>query len=228
MKHTAAVLSHGYTSHKGSILNWAFKIAELNIPSVIFDQPGHYLGSFNEVKSFDTYTKLAPHLFESASKSLEKHLQLAPEKFILGGHSLGALLSLKASEDSQYLREKNSDIICVGYGIHDQEKKHLFETPLFQETMNLRAQLISSELGPEKMLPWIKKEKLATSPAQKSIYLLAGEDDLIIDGLAGLNRAKEILESKGSRVHIESPKKLSHHTPELAGVFIKKYLKKIL
>ena len=50
-----ALFSHGYTSHKGDCLNWATRLVEAGVPCMIFDQPGHYLGSFHEIASFEDF-----------------------------------------------------------------------------------------------------------------------------------------------------------------------------
>src|SRR5687767_14992756 len=65
-----ALISHGYTSHKDSLLNWASRLAEERIPTVLFDLPGHYLGSFNEVERFEDFAGGAHLLFERAFEQL--------------------------------------------------------------------------------------------------------------------------------------------------------------
>ena len=63
---TCSIFTHGYTSHKGSILTWAQKMMDLSIPCVIFDLPGHFLGSFQNVSSLDHFQSEAPLLFQEA------------------------------------------------------------------------------------------------------------------------------------------------------------------
>ena len=55
LKEQWACFTHGYTSQKSDCLPWATRTAEGGIPTIIFDQPGHYLGSFNDVESFEDF-----------------------------------------------------------------------------------------------------------------------------------------------------------------------------
>jgi len=215
------IFTHGYTSHKGSILTWPQKMMDLNVPTIIFDLPGHFLGSFNECTSFEVFKKETPSLFDHAYRKIN---ELFPESSlpITGGHSLGALLSLIHSSTKTTFNHQ----ICVGLGSLDSDKPHLFQTPFFRETMILRSELVSPELHPDIVIPWIAEMKRTTSVEKKSIHLLAGKDDIVIGGEEGVEKIATHLEKRNS-VHRHLPSKLPHHLPENAGIFIKKIVKDI-
>ena len=69
---TLAIFTHGYTSHKGSLISWGDKLAKASIPTLIFDLPGHYLGSFNEVDDFDEFRMHSHELFHIAYLEFSK------------------------------------------------------------------------------------------------------------------------------------------------------------
>ena len=214
-----AIFSHGYTSHKGSILTWAQKLMDIDIPCVIFDLPGHFLGSFNNVKRFEYFKNESHLLFDNAFRHVQQTFPGHKLSAIIGGHSLGALMSLKACQEFSYFNNS----ICVGLGRLEINEKHLFNAPLFEQTMVLRAELVSSSIHPKKVLPWISQLKNHIKLSNKTIYLLAGKDDLVVGGENGVLRMQEAL--SGNNVHIELVPKLPHHEPERAGIFIKKLVK---
>mgnify|MGYP005641805439 CR=1 FL=1 len=211
------VFTHGYTSHKGSILPWAQKMMELSIPTILFDLPGHFLGSFNDVSTFEVFSNQTHELFNKAHEILGRD-----KKLISGGHSLGGLFSLIHAKDYQ-----PELIFCAGLGLSDPKKTHLFQTPFFKETMNLRSELVSKTISPEITFPWISKTKQNLSCKEKKIVLVAGKDDIIIDKEVGLNRLGNILK-KNNQVEIIAPPSLPHNQPERAGVYLKQVAKKIL
>ena len=220
-----ALFTHGYTSHKGSLLTWASRLVEEGVAVLIFDLPGHYLGGFFEVESFDSFKSSAHRLFCSAHKILASKLpENEFEQIILGGHSLGALLSLNALNDP-YFADKNCRSICVGLGVLEEGKTHLFETPFYKSTLVLREQLVSPELSPEKVFSWIREEKHRLAVKNKIIHMITGEDDLVV-GDQGSERIAAHLKSLGNMVSLEKPTKLPHHFPEQAASFIKKYFRK--
>lgn len=221
-----ACFTHGYTSHKGSVMPWANRLAESGIPCIIFDQPGHYLGSYNEVESFADFTSHAHELFELASIHLQKQLDFKPEGIILGGHSLGALTCLKAVE-TPYFKTKNTFNIAVGFGLNLSHDTHLFDTVFYQKTLAIRNQLVSPKLDKDDMFPWIKQEKQNLMISDKKIYLLCGEDDLVVS-VEGAKYLANSLENLGNTVYLEIPKKLAHHQPENAAPHINAALKKYL
>ena len=59
IKEGLAVFCHGYTAHKGDLLTWASRLSEEGLTTLIFDIPGHYLGSYNEVESFEEFKNFA-------------------------------------------------------------------------------------------------------------------------------------------------------------------------
>ena len=102
--------------------------------------------------------------------------------------------------------------------------RNVFDTPFYKSTLAVRAQLVSDAINPDNIFPWIKEEKEALSLTHKSIYLLTGEDDVVV-GKDGTERLKDQLEAQGNVVVLEKPAKLAHHLPENAAPHIKKWLK---
>ncbi len=220
-----AVFSHGYTSHKGDCLNWAQRLADAGIPTIIFDLPGHYLGSFEEVHSFEEFKNHAHECFETAFNYLA---QFAPvdgnTQIVLGGHSLGAYLSLKALNNPDFVAYKKL-AICVGLGINQSTETHLFETAFYEKTLNIRRQLVSPCLDSDVVFPWIKEGKLNVSISGQKVHLICGKDDVVV-GAGGANAMKIILEAQNNFVTLDEPSKLSHHEPSLAASSIYQFLKK--
>ena len=224
---TLAIFTHGYTSHKGSLISWGHKLANASIPALIFDLPGHYLGSFNEVESFEEFECHAHELFLAAYQQFSK---ICPElsnisamTTILGGHSLGALLALKALGMHEFSQCSKLGI-AVGYGLQDDYKSHTLEGPFFKDVLTTRSQLVSQELSPEKLFPWVAKSKQDLEILGHDIFLITGKDDYVV-GTNGLNNIKKLLE-KDNRITTIVPPHLPHHQPELAATHIRSLLKK--
>jgi len=222
-KDIMGIFTHGYTSHKGSILTWPDRLAENGMSCIVFDVPGHYLGGFNEVDDFSIFKNKSHHLFSKAWDLFKDNLKFENRpKLVLGGHSLGALLAVKALDLDEFDKlEKYA--IAVGLGLPAKRGVHLFETGFFEKTMNIRRQLVSPELSPENLLPWIKKEKRGLKTKDKTIFLLIGEDDLIVS----LDEAKELaelLKKNKNRVIFKPVKNLPHHQPDIAAFYIKSIL----
>ena len=207
-----SIFTHGYTSHKGSILTWAQKMMELGIPCVLFDLPGHKLGGNSKVPNLEVFTNETPRLFLQAKK-------LFPQSYkaVVGGHSLGALMALKYSSVADI-----KAVIGVGLGLDLDRENHIFESEFFKETMTLRSQLVSNEIPPKKIFPWISSEKSSLKVDNKRIHLITGQDDLVVGRSAGTQNIINILDAKNT-VTSDFPKSLPHHQPERAGVFIKKF-----
>lgn len=224
-----AVFTHGYTSHKGSILSWASRLCEEGLPVVLFDLPGHFLGNYSEVHNFETFTQKAEGLFKESVDYVFKHESMQDKKpsetnLVLGGHSLGSLLSLRASRDNFYNQFQKLHMVCVGFGLPPKGVTHIFNSAFYKSTLNLRAELISKAIGPELMFPWINEQKQEMDLTQKSVYLLTGQDDLVV-GKNGAEEMRDLLLEHQNEVTLEKPTKLSHHLPELAASHIKKHLK---
>lgn len=231
-----AFFAHGYTSHKGSLLNWGSRLADLGVPTVLFDLPGHYLGSFHCVPSFEVFRDHAHELFFDAFGKLKRvfleNFPLDEHKvhedeltLILGGHSLGALLALKALELPSLMAYKKKLGIAVGLGmsISSGDKTHLFETDFYKKTLNIRQQLVDQHLHPNNVFPWIKKEKEDFNIQGKTILLLTGQDDVV----APQNNVQEFgdrLKQLNNQVTIKVSKRLPHHQPEMAASPISEYL----
>lgn len=227
-----AAFTHGFTSHKGSILNWNVRLAEEGVVSVLFDLPGHYLGSFCEAQDFENFKTEAPKLFrralDQAIKVIKEELPLDEHHFlnpkvVIGGHSLGAMLSLLALDDLEQSYQK-LEAICVGLGLPPAGKTHLFDTPFYKSTLALRAQLVSPALHPDVVFPWIKTAKEQIKIEHKKVHFITGQDDLVVDK-DGTERLMEILKTLNNEVSLERPTKLPHHQPEMAAGHIKKYFK---
>jgi len=226
-----ALFTHGYTSHKGDCLNWATRLVESGVPCVIFDQPGHYLGSFNEVTSWEDFKAHVHELFYEAFTRLqtmmETHLGIgnfpAPTSLIMGGHSLGAFTAIKAMELPE-LQKYNRIGIGVGFGLGQRQAAHLFETAFYEKTLSIRRQLVSPHLDARTLFAWLKEAKEHFTVTGQRIHLITGEDDIVV-GKGGLEAMVEILESNSNVVTVERPTKLPHHEPGMASPHLYAFLK---
>jgi predicted esterase len=226
-----AIYSHGYTANKSDCLPWAVRAAENGIPSIIFDWPGHYLGGFNEVQSFDDFKTQAHTLFAEACNQLllivEQHQQLySPQQIILGGHSLGALMAIKALKLEAFKNYKRL-AIGVGIGLNNQVETHLFDTAFYQKTLSIRRQLVSPAIDSDNIFPWIRSEKETMKISDERIHLITGEDDMVV-GRGGLTHFAEHLKKQNNHVTHFEPKKMAHHEPTLAAPHINAFLKQEL
>lgn len=226
-----AVFTHGYTSHKGDCLNWATRLVETGVPCLIFDQPGHYLGSFHEVNSFQDVKDHCHELFGEGFTRLgalmDQHLGFgqypACQSIILGGHSLGAFTSMKALELPQFKDLKRVGV-CVGIGIGQHQATHLFETAFYEKTLAIRRQLVSEHLDSKAVFAWIKDGKQNLTVSGQRIHLITGEDDIVV-GNGGLEAMVKVLEENGNSVTWERPRKLPHHEPGAASPHLYSFLK---
>ncbi|MEI8347665.1 MAG: alpha/beta fold hydrolase [Pseudomonadota bacterium] len=221
-KDALAIFTHGYTGHKGQIVNWGTLLAEQGIPSLVFDLPGHYLGSFNEVQDFRKFKAHAHELFSEIFRITGAVLHKST--LILGGHSLGAFLALKALSLPVFATHRKL-AICVGLGLQAMDTKHILETPYFKTVLDWRSQLVSPALGPDNIFPWPKEEKNTLSTFGQRVHLICGEDDVAV-GPTGAEEMKLLLESLHNRVTLEKLARLPHHQPELAAVLIKNFIQK--
>lgn len=223
-----AIYGHGYTASKADCLPWAIRAAEAGIPAIIFDWPGHYLGSFNEVERFEDFTREGHMLFAQAYERLEGllHSLSSPQRVILGGHSLGALMALKALKLPAFQNMKRLGV-GVGLGLNEKVETHLFDTTFYQKTLSIRRQLVSPALDTTNMFPWIRDEKLALTVSGERIHLIVGEDDMVV-GAGGMLNIAEHLTKLGNNVTTFEPKKLAHHEPTLAAPHLHAFLKQEL
>lgn len=233
---TFAIFTHGYTADKSSILNWSIRLAEAGVSVILFDLPGHYLGNFSEVLDFKQFKETAHELFHSAFLKLksafidefplyEHMLDKSELKLVFGGHSLGAMLSLKALMLKEFADFQKLSI-SVGLGMAPKDIVHIFDTPFYKSTLKIREQLVSPALCPDNVFPWIKEEKVSLDISNQTVHLITGADDLVV-GADGMERFAESLIAKNNTVTFEKPLKLPHHEPQLAAAHVKKYLKKI-
>ena len=228
LKATRAVYAHGYTASKADCLPWAVRAAEAGVPAIIFDWPGHYLGGMGEVDSFSTFATHAHELFAVAFERLEAFVEGAgsTQQVILGGHSLGALMALKALTLPAFKPYQRLGL-GVGFGLNNQVETHLFDTEFYQKTLSIRRQLVSPALDSSVMFPWIRDEKTRLTMQGERIHLITGEDDMVV-GTGGMDALKEHLASQGNNVTAFAPKRLAHHEPTLAAPHIHSFLKQEL
>lgn len=225
------IFTHGYTASKADCLSWAQRLADNGAPAVFFDLPGHFLGSFKEVNSFEDFKEHVEECFIDAYQFLEECLTTTsfnstPTQVILGGHSLGAMLSLKAL-NLPFFDSKKCLAICVGLGISQSNDTHLFESSFYQKTLNIRRQLVSPAIDSDLIFPWIKDEKVNVNLKSKRIHLITGQDDLVV-GKGGMQALEKNLEELDNIVTSQEPKRLPHHEPSMAASYINAFLRKEL
>ncbi len=228
-KNAVAVFTHGYTAEKTPLFPWAVRLADFAVPTIIFDLPGHYLASFSELNSFENFRTNAHRLFTLAYHTLleQSHFKVNAEtKLILGGHSLGGLLSLKALMNEEFAG-LNKMGIGVGVGIQEEDKPHLFQSKFYEKTMHIRSQLVSPHLNPKDVFKWLYEEKKNIQTFHQRITLITGEDDAVVSR-DGTERFKELLESHANIVTIEKPQRLPHNNPELAAANVYRHVKEFL
>ena len=226
-----SLFTHGYTSHKGDCLNWATRLSEAGVPSLIFDQPGHYLGSFNEINSLEDFKNHAHELFGEAflrlQSLIEQHTGFSHfqsiESIIVGGHSLGAFTAMKALKLPQF-ENLNRLGIGIGIGIGQRQATHLFETAFYEKTLAIRRQLVSPYLDSKEIFSWLKEAKENFEISNERVHLITGEDDIVV-GAKGLEAFIEVLEKHNNKVTWEKPSRLPHHEPALATAHIFSFLK---
>lgn len=231
LKEEWACFTHGYTSQKSDCLSWATRTSEAGIPSIIFDQPGHYLGSFNDVDSFEDFKNNIHLLFREAYLRLNDILEKEKgfgnfpicQNLILGGHSLGALTAIKAL-DIPELSMVNKVAVCIGMGLNVKAETHIFDTTFYQKTLSIRRQLVSPAIDSSFVFPWIREEKLNLKTTGHVIHLITGEDDAVV-GAGGLQMMVENLQSLGNTVSFYEPKRMPHHEPSAATPHIFSFLK---
>ena len=214
-----AVFSHGYTSHKASILNWCTALMEKNISSLVFDLPGHLLGGFYPLISFKTFSEYTHLLFFEGLKKLLAEINLEEQnvEIFFGGHSLGGLFALKALKAYQ----GNATTIGVGLGINVNQT-HLYSTKLFEKTLQIRNSYVDAKISTDKVFPWIKEQKENLNLNEKRIHLICGEDDLVV-GKGGMRKLADLL-SSNNEVSFDEPHRLAHHLPEHAAKLIVKFI----
>jgi pimeloyl-ACP methyl ester carboxylesterase len=226
-----AFFSHGYTSHKGDCLNWATRLVESGSPCLIFDNPGHYLGSFHDLNSWDDFKDHVHELYGEAFNRLEALMQIhigdgqypRPSGIILGGHSMGAFTSLRALELPIFEKYKRV-AVAIGIGIGQRQGIHLFETAFYEKTLSIRRQLVSPILDPKVVFQWLKTEKETMAISNQRIHCITGDDDVVV-GPGGLEAFVEVLEKNNNVVTFERPKRLPHHEPGAATPHIFAFLK---
>ena len=226
-----ALFTHGYTSHKGDCLNWATRLSEAGVPCMIFDQPGHYLGSFNEANSLEDFKQHSHELFGEAFLRLQGLMErewegtLYPQcsAVILGGHSLGAFNAIRALTLPQF-KDIQRLAVGIGIGIGQSQATHIFETAFYEKTLNIRRQLVSPALDAKEVFAWLKAEKENMTISNERMHLITGEDDVVV-GNSGLDAFMRVLEEHGNAVTFDRPKRLPHHEPGMATAHLYSFLK---
>lgn len=224
-----AVFTHGYTAEKTPLLPWAVRLSDHGVPTMIFDLPGHYLAHFEELASFELFKNHVHELFSTAFHALVKETSFPLQKdtkLILGGHSMGGLLSIKALMNEEF---ENLDKVAIGVGVGIQadDKPHFFQSKFYEKTMQLRAQLVSPFLGPDKVFTWLYEEKKHIPTFHQKIILITGEDDIVVSR-DGAERFKKLLEDHSNIVTLDKPARLQHTAPELAAGTIYHHVKEFL
>ncbi len=214
-----AIFTHGYTAHKGDLITWAIKLSEIGIPTILFDLPGHYLGSYNEVGSLDQFQQNAHKLFAQAYQLLHPITQ----KVVLGGHSLGGLLALQAF-DLPELKQLEKVFIAVGLGVKSTNEPKSLASPFMDQFLQQRAGLVSPQLISEAIFPWIQNSKRNLAITNQVIHLITGQDDYVVSSTGSENLMAQ-LQQKGNQATLNKPPRLAHNRPELAAIHIKKFLK---
>ncbi len=214
-RRAVAIFTHGYTSCKVDQLYWAQRLVRHGIDTVIFDLPGHYLGSGAEVENFDDFAAFAPRLFLEIATKL--HVK-SEERLILGGHSLGALLALKAMELEELGPFKKFGV-AVGFGLNAEDGIHPLEKSFFRETLILRSKLVSPALGPTHFFPWLHSMKKNLFLTGERLHFICGEDDMIVPK-NGAEELAQMLRERGNTVTLEKPRRLPHHEPALAAPLV--------
>jgi hypothetical protein len=218
-----AIFTHGYTANKNDCLGWAVRLAEAGVATLIYDQPGHYLGSFNEVTSFEDFKNHFHELFECAYQRLKEITKTDSDSLILGGHSLGALSALKAIELPVFATKKKIGVL-IGMGLNLTAETHIFDTTFYQKTLNIRRQLVSPALDTDVVFPWIRDEKKGLMTTGQRLHLIVGADDMVV-GQGGMEFLKQLLLGLGNTVTSYEPTKLPHHEPQNASPHIFAFLK---
>jgi hypothetical protein len=218
-----AIFTHGYTANKNDCLNWAVRLAESGVPVLIYDQPGHYLGSFNDVTSLDEFKNHFHELMYEGFKKLSELVLTPCEGLILGGHSLGAMSALKAMELPAF-KDQDKIAILVGMGLNLTAETHIFDTTFYQKTLSIRKQLVSPVISPEVIFPWIRDQKKDIKITGQRIHLIVGADDVVV-GKGGMDYFKNILETLGNTVTSYEPGKMAHHEPQNASPHVYAFLK---
>lgn len=228
-KNGVAVFTHGYTAEKTPLLPWAVRLSDYGVPTVIFDLPGHYLAHFEELASFELFKNHVHELFVTAFHGLLKETNFVANeqtKLILGGHSMGGLLAIKALMNPEF-DSIEKVAIGVGVGIQADDKPHFFQSKFYEKTMQLRAQLVSPYLAPDKVFTWLFEEKKHIPTFHQKIILITGEDDIVVSR-DGAERFKQLLEDHANLVTLDKPTKLAHTAPELAASTIYHHVKEFL
>lgn len=222
---TMACITHGYTSHKGQLLNWATRLAQEGVYTGIFDLPGHYLGSFNEVHNFHEFSEHAQDLFFEFIKIMTSFAKRDYSQLVLSGHSLGGLLALKASEH-QGLKSYSKIIIPVAIGLDHSDTDHIFQSNFYKSTLEIRQQLVSESLNPQNIFPWIKKEKETLGIMSERIHIISGSDDVVAPSRT-VETLRSHLQLNNNIVTTDILGHLPHHLPEIASPHICSFLRKI-
>lgn len=223
IKPLVGVFSHGMTSHKASILSWATRLVQEGFPVAIFDLPGHLLGGLHQVEDAEEFKSRSSEFFFAAFQQLAARIPHDKPKVVIGGHSLGALFSLKALKDFQDFERA---ALAVGLGI-SPSSTHVFESSLFEKTMEIRNALVSSAIHTKIIFPWIAEQKESLEIKGERIHLVTGEDDIVV-GKKGMEELEEKLREGQNTVSFLKPKKLSHHQPELASRYVLEFVQTFL
>lgn len=226
------IFTHGYTSHKASILSWLQKLSQNGYHAIIFDLPGHFLGGLKKEVNFNDFTTQSHMLFESAVKYAQSNFQNDHLKsIVIGGHSIGGYFSLMAS-NLEIFKKFQTYVYCVGLGVGEKGKISVMQQSLFKPTLDFRAELISKDIHPDAIFPWLSNVKRELSLQNQNYTLITGKNDIIcppqnIQNLTdSLYQNSQDNKNLNIKQHIEQ--NLPHDKPEMISSFITRQIKKIL
>ena len=98
--------------------------------------------------------------------------------------------------------------LSVGTGYSPDRQNSFLESTFYENTINLRKELVSKTICPSKMLSWFKNRMNSLKLKNANILLLSGKDDLIA-GREGPERLSKLLTEKGNFVTLNRPKKFA-------------------
>jgi hypothetical protein len=233
LRHALAIFAPGYTDDKTPLLSWGFNLAAIGIATMVFDLPGHYLGSLYPLRSLEDFFRDTPLLFVEGFNSLAKRLvkrarfadsDVLKRSFtvVLGGHSLGARLAMEAAVLKCW-SERSKILIGVAIGVGDQGSPHVLESEHFQGALEVRRQLVSPHLAPEKLTPRLKMMDQNFRLRNATVFLLTGQDDVFATP-SRVQRLESILRANGNHVTTHIVRRLPHHDPKNAAPQIANYL----
>ncbi len=210
------VFTHGYTSSKTSLLSWSQTLLQSNIPSILFDLPGHLLGNSSDISSLEEFYEVAIQFFHQCTEYMNQEKpkwEHVPWWF--GGHSLGAFIALNASR----IKKPKIKTVCVGLGLKKDLRKTIAHHHFFKDVIEFRKHLVSETLSPAPFFSWLQKKKENLDISNQNFFFITGKDDIVMTP----EDTQNLIEHLKNKNDIKSvfPKHLPHYLPERASSEIK-------